>query len=304
MNHAYRLAALKIESDLELPDLPPWDGPATAQADIAFRLGMVPLRLEAPDRVEAIYQTRGRDEYLLTLPGTGRILIRNGREVTVDVERDADPVNTRALLTGPIQAVLWHQRGLLPLHANAVVIGGQAVALAGNSAAGKSALAATLAQQGYENLADDICVVDVDAPRVTALPGVALLRLWRDTLDELNIAPNGLCPALSGREKFFVDHWRGCRAPQELAAVIVLHRRTNVPLAIVRLSGIAAFNALRDMVHTRRPASALGRAADIFAALTKMLASDVTVWRLHLPDDTACLPDAAAKVLSVLAESR
>lgn len=304
MNHAYRLAALKIESALALPDLPPWDGPATAQTDIAFRLGAVPPRLEAPDRVEAIFQTRGRDEYLLTLPGTGRILVHHGREVTVDAERGADPVNTRALLTGPIQAVLWHQRGLLPLHANAVAIGGRAVALAGNAATGKSALAATLAQQGHENLADDICVVDVDAPRVTALPGVALLRLWRDTLDALGVAPDGLSPALSGKEKFFVDRWSGCRAPRELAAVIVLVRRPNVPLAIERLSGIAAISALRETVHTRRPASALGRDAEIFAALTKMLASGVTVWRLHLPDDPACLGDAAAKVLQVLEQQQ
>jgi hypothetical protein len=300
MNHAYRLAALKIESDLDLSDLTPWDGPATAQTDIAFRLGTVPLGLEAPDRVEPIYQTRGRDEYLLTLPGTGRILIRGGCEVTVDAESGADPVNTRALLTGPIQAVLWHQRGLLPLHANAVVIGGQAVALAGDSAAGKSALAATLAQHGHESLADDICVVDVDAPRVMALPGVAMLRLWRDTLDALGIAPDGLSPALSGKEKFFVDHWSRCRTPRELAAVFVLFRQPNAPLVIERLFGITAIAALRDVVHTRRPASALGRDAEIFAALTKMLASGLTVWRLYMPDDPACLRDAAAKVLSAL----
>jgi len=304
MNHAYRLAALKIESDLELPDLQPWDGPANSEGDITFRLGTVPAQLEAPDRVEAIFQTRGHDEYLLALPGTGRILVRHGREVTVDAERGADPVSTRSLLTGPIQAVLWHQRGLLPLHANAVVIDGQAVALAGNSAAGKSALAATLVQLGHETLTDDICVIDVDAPRVTALPGVARLRLWRDTLDMLGIAPDGLNPVLSGKEKFFVDRWSGCSAPRELAAVVVLVRRTNIPLAIGRLSGIAAVGALRDMIHTRRPASALGRDVQIFAALTKMLASGVTIWRLHLPDNPACLPDAAAKVLHALEEPR
>jgi hypothetical protein len=300
MNHAYRLAALKIESDLALPDLTPWDGSATAAADIVFRLGTVPAQLEAPTRVEAIYQTRGRDEYLMTLPGTGRILISNGREVIVDAESDGDPVNTRALLTGPIQAVLWHQRGLLPLHANAVVIGERAVALAGPSAAGKSALAATLAQHGHEILADDICVVDIDAPRVTVLPGVAHLRLWRDTLDQLGVAVDGFCQALSGKEKFFVERWNVCREPRPLAAVIVLVRRSTIALAIERLSGIAAIGALRDTVHMRRPASALGRDAEVFAALTQMVSAGVTVWRLTLPDDLTCLRDAAAIVLSTL----
>ena len=69
-------------------------------------------------------------------------------------------------------------------------------------------------------------------------------------------------------------------------------------------SGIAAVGVLRDLVHTRRPASALGRDTEIFAALAKMLASGVTVWRLTLPDDPACLGDAAAKVLHVLEEQR
>lgn len=302
MNYAYRLAALKIESDLELPDLSLWDGPAASEPDIAIRLGKVPPQLQSPDRVEAIFQTRGRDEYLLTLQGTGRILIRNGREVIVDTESGADPINTLALLTGPIQAVLWHQRGLLPLHANAVVIGGRAVALAGTSAAGKSALAATLAQDGHEILADDICVLDLDGKtaRAMVLPGVALVRLWRDTIEQLSIPVDGLPSALSGREKFFVDCWSACRAPRELAAVIVLVRQSSVALRIERLSGIAALGALRDMVHMRRPAAAFGRSSEILSFLTQLLLAGVTVWRLQLRDDLFCLPEAAEKVLSML----
>jgi hypothetical protein len=305
MNYAYRLATLRIESDLELPDLMPWDGSAAAEPDIAFRLGKVPAQLESPDRVEAIFQTRGRDEYLLNLPQTGRILIRNGREVTIETESGADPLNTQALLTGPIQAVLWHQRGLLPLHANAIVVGERAVALCGPSAAGKSALTAVLARGGHKPLADDICVVDTGAaaPRAMVLPGVAVLRLWRDTIEQLGLAADGSRPALSGREKFFVNDWNGAREPRELAAVVVLVRRTNIALAIERLHGAVAVGALRDIVHMRRPARALGRDVDIFAALTRMVQAGVTVWRLRLPDDPGCLGDAAAKVLSVLEQN-
>jgi hypothetical protein len=303
MSHAYRLAALKIESDLALPDLMPWDGPVASPADIAFRLGEVPAQLTAPDRVEAVFQTRGRDEYLLSLPGTGRILIRSGCEVTIEPEPGADPTNTRALLTGPIQAMLWHQRGLLPLHATAVVVGGRAVALAGPSAAGKSALAAILVLDGHQILADDISVVEVDAERAVVLPGVAHLRLWRDTLDYLGVAPNGLRLALSGKEKYFIDRWSGCRQPQQLAAVIVLARRSSIALTIERLRGTAAVGALRDVVHMRRPARALGCDAGIFAALTQLVLAGVTVWRLELPDDLACLQRAAAKVLGALEHS-
>jgi hypothetical protein len=298
-SYAYRLAALKVEADLDLPDLSPWDGPSAAVSDIVIRLGEVPSQLQDADCVEAIFQTRGRDEYLLTLPGTGRVLVRCGREITIEPERDADPINMRALLTGPIQAVLWHQRGLLPLQASAVVIGGRAVALAGPAAAGKSAFAAVLAQAGHEILADDLCVIEADAGSGSAnvLPGVTQLRLWRDTLDQLGIAANGCRPALSDKENFLVDCWVGCREKRPLAAVFALARQSNVALTVQRLSGMAAMNTLREVVHMRRPASALGCDGDIAAGLSRLSRADVPVWRLSLPDDPACLPEARGKIL-------
>jgi hypothetical protein len=302
VSYAYRLATLKVEADFDLPDFSPWDGPSAVVPDIVIRLGKVPSQLQDADCVEAIFQTRGRDEYLLTLPGTGRILIRCGREIAIEPERDADPINMRALLTGPIQAVLWHQRGLLPLQASAVVIGARAVALAGPSAAGKSAFAAVLAQAGHEILADDLCVIEADANSGSAnvLPGVTRLRLWRDTLDQLGIAANGFRPALSGRDKFLVDCWVGCREKRPLAAVFALWRQPNVALTVQRLSGMAAMNTLREVVHMRRPASALGCDGDISAGLTRLSRADVPVWRLTLPNDLACLHDAIGKILRAM----
>lgn len=298
-SYAYRLASLKVEADLDLPDLSPWDGPSAAVPDIVIRLDEVPTQLQDADCIEAIFQTRGRDEYLLTLPGTGRVLVRRGREIAIEPERDADPINMRALLIGPIQAVLWHQRGLLPLQASTVVIGGRAVALAGPPAAGKSAFAAVLAQAGHEILADDLCVIEADGSSGSAivLPGVTQLRLWRDTLDQLGIAAKGLRAALSGKEKFLVDCWVGCREKRPLAAVFALARQSNVALTVQRLSGMAAMNTLREVVHMRRAASALGCDGDIAAGLTRLSRAAVPVWRLSLPDDPACLPEAMGKIL-------
>ncbi len=302
MTYAYSLATLRVESALELPELTPWQGPDAAPPDIVFRLGSVPPRLERTDRVGAVFQARGRDEFLLTLPEAGRILVCNGREVTIEMSGEADLIGTRALLTGPVQALLWHQRGLLPLHANGVVVGGRAVLLAGPSAAGKSALAAVLAGDGCEILADDVCAVELrEAPRrAMVLPGVTMLRLWHDTLDHLGISPEGLRPVLSDNEKFFVDRWRRCSEPRELAAVIVLVRRTNIVRGSEQLHGPIAENAVRRVVHTRRPARALCREEDAAAAVTRMLLAGVTVWRLSLPDDLAGVRDAAAKVRSLL----
>jgi hypothetical protein len=302
MTQAYWLSGLKLESDLPLPALARWDGPGDAAADIAIRRGQVRPRLDRPDHVAPIFQTRGRNEYLLTLPGTGRILVRNGNEVTVDPDSGADASVTSAILTGTIQAVLWHQRGLLPLHASVVVIGGRAVALCGPSASGKSTLAAMLAAQGCAVIADDLCLVDAgEGGAVSVLPGRTRLRLWRDVLDRLGMTPSVLTPALTARETYFVDCGRSAaRGRFALGAVVTLARRQSRPIELERMRGARAINTLYGMVHTRRPAGALGRAHDIFAAVTRLASSGPTIWELRLPGDPARLGEAAAKVLTVL----
>jgi hypothetical protein len=298
MNYAYRLAALKLSSNFELPGLLAWEGRADAATDLVFRLGKVPEALENPDHVAPLFQTKGRSEYLLIVRGSARILIRDGREITVDPEPGVDPAGIRAVLSGPVQAVLWHQRGLLPLHANAVVINGRAVALAGHSAAGKSTLAAILMARGHRMMTDDICIVDTrNGAEPSVLPGYPRLRLWRDTLDHLGIPTEGLPRALVGKEKYFVDCAGSTLAPQRLGTVVLLSRRGSDAVAIAPLRGAGATMELQSVVHMRRPARALDRDADIFAALTRLAAS-ASVWRLSVPDNPAFLDEAADKVLT------
>jgi hypothetical protein len=199
MTHTYRLSAHKLLSDIELPELMPWDGGCESPAELLFRLGNVPARLEKPDHEAGGFATQGRDRYLLA--EDDRILIENGSEVTIEPAPGTDLTEARALVMGPVQAVLWHQRGLLPLHASVVGGGGRAVALAGPSGIGKSTLAAALSRKGFSVLADDICIVDT-ANGAEILPSTPRLRLWRDALDHFGISVNGLPRALSRREKY------------------------------------------------------------------------------------------------------
>jgi hypothetical protein len=301
-NHAYRLCGLKLASHFDLPALPKWDGPADAPADIDCRLGKVPSQLSRPNYVAPLFQTSGADEYLLVLPRTGRILVRNGNEITVEPEAGPAPCNLSAILSGPIQAVLWHQRGLLPLHASVVVIKGRAVALCGPGAAGKSTLAAVFATQGHGVIADDIGVVDARRNgEISALPGCARLQLWRDALAEVGVATNGLERTLGQKERYFFDSANQIQSePYELAAVVLIARHAFHPARLERLRGALAAAALRDSVHTRRPAQALGRAQPIFANFARMASAGVGFWDLKVPEGPAGLREAAAKLLARL----
>jgi hypothetical protein len=299
-SRAYRLFALKLDSDFDLPALPKWDGPADAAADVNFRLGEVPSQLSRPNHVAPLFQTSGVGEYLLVLPGTGRILVRNGNEITVEPDTNPASSNLSAILTGTILAVLWHQRGLLPLHASVVVIKGRTLALCGDSAAGKSTLAAILAGRGCDVIADDICVIDMrNNAEVLASPGCARLQLWHDAFIELGVAINGLERALPQKEMYFLDCGnRISSQPHTLAAVVQVIRNAVPPARLERLRGVQAANALYNCVHSPRPARALGRAQPIFAALPRMASAGVEFWRLMVPEGLAGVRAAAAQLLA------
>ena len=117
MSHAYRLSALKLVSDIELPELMPWAGPYDAPADLVFRLGAVPAGLDSPDHMTGGFQTKGSRQYLTSYPDEARVLVEDGNAVTLEPLAGVDLTEARAILMAPVQAVLWHQRGLLPLHA-------------------------------------------------------------------------------------------------------------------------------------------------------------------------------------------
>jgi hypothetical protein len=297
---SYRLCGLKFDSDFDLPALPQWDGLPDAPADVNCRLGEVPARLGRPDHIAPLFQTSGTGEYLLVLPGTARVLVRNGNEITVEPDTDPASSNLSAILTGTILAVLWHQRGLLPLHASVVVIKGRTLALCGDSAAGKSTLAAILARRGCGVIADDICVIDTrNNAEVLASPDRARLQLWHDALIELGVATNGLERALPQAERYFQDCGDRISAqPYALAAVVQVIRNAVPPARLERLRGVQAANALYNCVHSPRPARALGRAQPIFAALPRMASAGVEFWRLMVPEGMAGVRAAAAQLLA------
>ncbi len=297
----YRLCGLKLNSDFDLPALPEWDGPPDGPADVNCRLGEVPARLGRPDHIAPIFQTSGAGEYLLVLPGTGRVLVRDGNAITVQPDAGAAE-NLSAILTGPILAVLWHQRGALPLHASVIVINGRAVALCGPAAVGKSTLAAVLAAQGYHVIADDIGVVDVRSSQEVLVPaGCTRLQLWRDALAELDVATDGLQRPLPHKERYFLDCGNRIPARQyRLAAVVQLIRNALPPTTLERLRGSQTADVLYNCVHSPRPAEALGRVRPIFTTIMQMSSAGVGVWRLRMPEGLAALREAAAKLTAAL----
>jgi hypothetical protein len=241
----YDVFGLRVRSDLDLPELFPAEG--RAEPDVVISSGPLDLPPSKPGLEPA------EGGLLLTIAELGRFLVRDGRSIDVEPRDGIDPRNVRLYLLGSAFGVLLHQRGLLPLHANAVEIDGRAIAFMGESGAGKSTLAAWFHDKGHRVLADDVCVVGFDeGGGAVVYPGIPRLRLWRDALTTTGRSPDDHEPSFSGDasfDKFDVPTSRTVgRAVVPLKAVVILE--TGEQSAIERLTGIPAV----DMVfsHTYR----------------------------------------------------
>lgn len=285
MSHIYRLGGHKLVSDIELPELMPWDGQVETGEVLRFTIG------------DGGAPANGQPRYVV--PGPDRITIEGGARVILDSTDTRDIADTRALLMGPIQAVLWHQRGLLPLHASAISMTGKAVAIAGQSGTGKSTLAAALASRGCPVLADDISIIDPKSCEI--LTGQRRLRLWNSALEQLGVPLDGLPRAMSRSEKYIFEAER-TPIPErvQLTHVVLPLQHGNDDIRLEALKGADATLALLDVVHMLSAAHELGFAEAVFSALTGLQARGTRIWRLHRPDDLRKIHDVASALIAQL----
>jgi len=116
----------------------------------------------------------------LSYAGVVRVSVRSGTTILFQ-PLGQDQARLRLFLLGSAMGALLAQRGKLVLHAGCVAMGERALAVAGNSGAGKSTTTAALVQRGCTLLSDDL--VAVSQGRVCS--GYPFLRLWPQSFNLL-----------------------------------------------------------------------------------------------------------------------
>ena len=238
--YAYRLFGLTLSSALELPEL--LLAGVGKTPDVVIELGDVAagdVSNQTPQPIEG--------GSVIAVAGVARFAIRGGRSIIVDADPAADPRNVRLYLLGSAMGMLLHQRGVLPLHANAIEIDGRAYAFMGPSGAGKSTLAAWFHDNGHRVIADDVCAIGFSGDGdPLALPGLPRLRLARDALEHSGRLAGDWPQSYAGDTFVKFDVAVGAalasRGAVPLAAIYVLGPGKR--FVIRALTGIAAADAL------------------------------------------------------------
>ena len=225
-SHRYCMAGMNISSEFPLPELIPLD--FEGRPDVEIRIASVPESL--PNGTQAMPEAQvAPGAVLLTIPGVGRYHVLKGREIRVEPFGLAEEQDVRLFLLGSAFGAIHLQRGHFPLHASAVVIGGTAVAFAGDSGAGKSTMAAWMNAHGHPLLCDDVCVIRVTKDqRPMAFPAFPRMKLWKDALGKMDRETGNLQRDYSRTDKYHLPvdgHFAG--EPVPLGRIIFLRYSTE-----------------------------------------------------------------------------
>ena len=217
-------------------------------------------------------------EFLLNVEGTGRYHVRSD-SISYSPGPGADPILVERFLWGAARSALIHLRGEIPLHASVVSDpeSGRALALCGQSGAGKSSAAAALRRAGWVTLTDDQARLTVEGPQVMAWPGPALARVCPDMCEALEIDVTGLRIDCDDRSKRLVPLVLP-DAPVRLAAIVELGPGPHSEPSPLE-PALALATLSRNVVGQRKWRAARS-AAERFASLDSV-ASRLRVYQLH-----------------------
>ena len=290
----YRAFGLTIRSDIDLPELAPADPARSGEDDVRILRGAVNADLDGARPLDRALQVNETDLWLET--AAGRYCASHGRTIVVDPAPDASARDTRLYLLGTMMGAILHQRGILPLHANAIVLDDHAIALAGPSGAGKSTLAACFQDRGRRVLSDDVCAVTFDASgQARVAPGLARIKLWGDTLTALGRDRAELDAVADDMDKFSLPIGRVSAQSAPLKRLYILDPDEAPTVTGARLTGPEAVNAILSNIYRWPLATAMGRAAHQFAQVARLVGTCEIV-SLRYPRGFDVLPDVVRRL--------
>lgn len=266
---------------MELPELIPVQN---SDVDVTIASGKVPEHLPEA-RGSGILFEACSDDFLFKFPGIGRFRVQNGSRITVQAEKNAFSEEIRLVLLGSSIGALLHQRGMLVFHGSAISDGKQTTIFTGQSGVGKSTLAAGLLELGFSVIADDISVIGQNVEQDFVVErGIPLLKLWKDTLVQLNKADD-LSKVRPQLEKFWLPIPELKEGVSRLSRVVILSPSNSKDYNYLEIIGRDKFHQLRNNTYRLQFIDKMNQTEAHFKNLSRLVNSVQMfhVYRPHKP---------------------
>jgi hypothetical protein len=195
------LYGLRLATNMALPGLPvvldsgvfdvrirlkDWTNfPSTFPESVEFFYASSPVATDGQPALRAAVLPGGSHFGLVYSDGVRFAVEHQGNEVWADWPENYTLEDACTYLLGPVLGFVLRLRGVTCLHASAVVVDEQAIALVGFAGAGKSTTAAAFALCGFSVISDDVVALTGNGENLMVQPGYPRVNLWLDSVRAL-----------------------------------------------------------------------------------------------------------------------
>ena len=227
------------------------------------------------------------------------VLDRAGTEIWAAWPMSLSLEDTCTYLLGPVMGFVMLLRGIVCLHASAVVIGNQAIALLGPAGSGKSTTAAAFSQRGYNILAEDVVTLDDGPDHFLVRPGYPCIRLWPESVEALYGSESHLPKLTPNWDKCYLelsDRFENNSLP--LAAIYYLNERSEDPAAPF-VETLDKSEGLMSMIANTYATKLMDKQMRVreFGLLTRLM-KNVPLRRVTPHKDPMRIPELCHRILS------
>lgn len=209
----YLVYGLNLSTNQEIPGLVAYPQTNSLDAEVDIHLGFLPQWLEHDSLSQNLQQqwyvssykddrgvpglqiwqlNQGAHFWLRYSDGTQFVVDSQGTQIWASWPDSLTLEDTATYLLGPILGWVLRLKGVVCLHASAVVVEKRVIAFVGDAGAGKSTTAAAFAQAGYPILSDDVVALVEQQQSFWVQPAYPRIRLWKESVGALYGNPEAL----------------------------------------------------------------------------------------------------------------
>lgn len=240
----------------------------------------------------------GKYHYFRYADDTEFLIDHTGSEIWADWPPSLTIEDAATYLLGPVMGFVMLLRGIFCLHASAVVVDTEVVALVGPAGSGKSTTAAAFSTKGFKVLADDVVTLDDRTDHFLVRPAYPCIRLWPASVKTLYGSDSHLPRLTPNWDKRYLDLTE--RFPMmalPLSAIYLFGERRDEPGAPF-VDTVDRTDALLSLIANTYTNYLIDRnmQARQFDVLTRVLAN-VPVRRVVPHVDPGCIQQLCDSIL-------
>lgn len=184
---------------------------AFKQTDMVFRFPIDDVTIRVADNKRRVtrpiyideWNEINQREFTLDVEDVAWFYVAEGHTIEILLYPGHSFSAVELFLNSSIYAAVLHQRKVLPLHASCFSYHEKNILVCGDSGAGKSSLTVAFCQEGGHFITDDVSPVVIKEGRPLVLSLSDRVKLWDDSLLQLNIEKNDLGKIQDDVEKFY-----------------------------------------------------------------------------------------------------